>query len=123
MGSDGGVFAFGDAGFYGSMGGQELNAPMVGMAATPDGKGYWLVGADGGVFAFGDAGILRIDGQPQAEPANDRHRSQSGRIGILVGGGGRRPLRLWWCALRGIDGRKKHQCADCRYRRCAELEA
>jgi ribosomal protein L24E len=25
------------------------------MAATPDGRGYWLVASDGGVFAFGDA--------------------------------------------------------------------
>jgi len=25
------------------------------MAATPDGRGYWLVAADGGIFAFGDA--------------------------------------------------------------------
>lgn len=28
---------------------------VIGIARTPDGKGYWLVGADGGVFAFGDA--------------------------------------------------------------------
>ena len=28
---------------------------MLGIAATPDGKGYWLVGSDGGIFAFGDA--------------------------------------------------------------------
>ena len=27
---------------------------MVGIAATPDGKGYWLVAADGGVFTHGD---------------------------------------------------------------------
>jgi len=27
----------------------------VGIAATPDGKGYWLGGIDGGVFTFGDA--------------------------------------------------------------------
>ena len=53
--ADGGVFAYGDAGFYGSMGGRVLAAGVVGMAATPDGKGYWLVAADGGVFAFGDA--------------------------------------------------------------------
>jgi hypothetical protein len=53
--ADGGVFSFGDANFYGSMGGQHLNAPVVGMASTPDGKGYWLVAADGGVFSFGDA--------------------------------------------------------------------
>ena len=32
-----------------------LNKPIVGMAATPDGKGYWLVASDGGIFSFGDA--------------------------------------------------------------------
>jgi len=41
--SYGGIFTFGDAAFYGSEGGESLNAPVVGMAATPDGKGYWLV--------------------------------------------------------------------------------
>ena len=53
--SDGGVFAFGGAGFYSSMGGVRLNAPVVGVAATSDGHGYWLAASDGGVFAFGDA--------------------------------------------------------------------
>ena len=37
---------------------QNSNAPIVGMAATPTGKGYWLVAADGGVFSFGDAPFL-----------------------------------------------------------------
>jgi N-acetylmuramoyl-L-alanine amidase len=31
------------------------NASVVGMAATPDGGGYWMVGADGGVFTLGTA--------------------------------------------------------------------
>lgn len=31
------------------------NAPIVGMAVTPSGQGYYLVAADGGVFTFGDA--------------------------------------------------------------------
>jgi hypothetical protein len=53
--SDGGVFSFGDAKFYGSTGAMHLNQPIVGMAATPDGKGYWLVASDGGIFSFGDA--------------------------------------------------------------------
>ena len=53
--SDGGIFAFGDAHFYGSMGGKPLNKPIVGIAATPDGAGYWEVASDGGIFAFGDA--------------------------------------------------------------------
>jgi hypothetical protein len=37
------------------VGGSHLNAPIVGLAATPDDHGYWLVAADGGVFTFGDA--------------------------------------------------------------------
>ncbi len=52
---DGGVFAEGDAGFYGSMGGKPLNQPVVGISPTPGGRGYVLAAADGGVFAFGDA--------------------------------------------------------------------
>jgi len=54
--SDGGIFSFGSARFYGSMGGKPLNAPIVGVAATPGGDGYWEVASDGGIFAFGDAG-------------------------------------------------------------------
>jgi hypothetical protein len=53
--SDGGIFTFGDAVFYGSTGAIHLNQPIVGMAASPDGKGYWLVASDGGIFTFGDA--------------------------------------------------------------------
>ncbi|MGO9028255.1 MAG: hypothetical protein ACLQOZ_06470 [Acidimicrobiales bacterium] len=55
--TDGGVFAYGDAGFHGSLPGIGASpaAPIVGMTRTPDGGGYWLVGADGGVFAFGNA--------------------------------------------------------------------
>ena len=33
----------------------QLNRPIVGMAATPDGGGYWLVASDGGVFSEGNA--------------------------------------------------------------------
>ena len=58
--ADGGVYAFGDAAFYGSVPGvlppgASLNQPVVGIAGSQDGKGYWLVAADGGVFTFGDA--------------------------------------------------------------------
>jgi hypothetical protein len=60
--TDGGLFAFGDAAFHGSMGGQPLNRPVVGMAPTPDGGGYWEVASDGGLFAFGDAGFYGSTG-------------------------------------------------------------
>jgi hypothetical protein len=53
--SDGGIFSFGDAGFYGSTGAIRLAKPIVGMVATPDDRGYWLVASDGGVFTFGTA--------------------------------------------------------------------
>jgi hypothetical protein len=53
--SDGGIFTYGNAQFYGSTGNIHLNKPIVGMAATPDGKGYWLVASDGGIFTEGDA--------------------------------------------------------------------
>jgi hypothetical protein len=55
VGSDGGIFTFGDARFYGSTGAKRLRSPIVGMAVTPNGRGYWLVAADGGIFTFGDA--------------------------------------------------------------------
>jgi hypothetical protein len=53
--ADGGVFCFGDAKFYGSMGGKHLNSPVVDMAVTPNGNGYMLAAADGGIFMFGGA--------------------------------------------------------------------
>jgi len=55
---DGGMFSFGDAAFYGSMGGKSLAMPTVGVATTSDGKGYWLAASDGGMFGFGDAPFL-----------------------------------------------------------------
>jgi hypothetical protein len=53
--SDGGIFSYGDAAFYGSTGAMRLNRPIVGMTSTPDGNGYWLVASDGGIFSYGDA--------------------------------------------------------------------
>jgi hypothetical protein len=54
-GSDGGVFSFGSAQFFGSAADLHLQSPIVGITPTPDRGGYWLVASDGGVFSFGDA--------------------------------------------------------------------
>ncbi len=45
MASDGGVFAFGDAGFFGSTGGTRLNQPVVGSAAHVDTRPFeaWII--------------------------------------------------------------------------------
>ena len=54
-GTDGGVFTLGRAPFRGSLGGQNLNQPVIAVAGTRSGNGYWLAALDGGVFSFGDA--------------------------------------------------------------------
>ena len=52
-----------------SMGGTHLNKPVVGMAVTPDGGGYWLVATDGGMFSFGDAQFFgSMGGKPLHMP-------------------------------------------------------
>ena len=53
--SDGGIFAFGGAPYYGSTGGMVLNRPVVGIASTRGGGGYWEVASDGGIFSYGNA--------------------------------------------------------------------
>ena len=67
--SDGGIFSFGSAKFYGSMGGTPLNKPIVGMASTPHGHGYWEVASDGGIFSFGSAKFYgSMGGTPLNKP-------------------------------------------------------
>ena len=56
------IFTYGDARFFGSTGNLHLNQPIVGMAAAPDGNGYWLVAADGGIFSFGSAAFYGSTG-------------------------------------------------------------
>jgi hypothetical protein len=60
--SDGGIFSFGDAPFFGSTGDIKLNKPIVSMAPTPAREGYWLAASDGGIFAFGDAAFFGSTG-------------------------------------------------------------
>jgi hypothetical protein len=57
--SNGGVFAFGGAHFYGSLpnSGKSVD-DIVGIAATASGGGYWIVASDGTVYPFGDATAL-----------------------------------------------------------------
>ena len=64
--SDGGIFSFGTAHFYGSTGALHLNRPIVGMAPTPTGTGFWLVASDGGIFSFGAAPFMGSDGGGRA---------------------------------------------------------
>ena len=56
----GSVAPLGDAPYFGDevIVNAAHNGQPVGMAATPDGDGYWIVDSDGGVFNFGNAPFL-----------------------------------------------------------------
>ena len=96
VGSDGGVFAFGDAGFVGSLPGLGVHVNnIVGIVADRDGKGYWMVGADGGVFAFGDAGFVGSVPGPRTSPSPTSWAWwPARRPGLLDGRQRRRGVRL-----------------------------
>jgi hypothetical protein len=75
--TDGGVFAFGDAGWLGRPAGAQLRSAVVGIAASRSGRGYWLASSDGGVFSYGDAPFLGSSGG----------RTPSRVVGIAAGQG------------------------------------
>jgi outer membrane protein assembly factor BamB len=87
--SDGGIFSFGDASFYGSTGSLRLNRPIVGMAPTADGKGYWLVAADGGGVRLRRRPVRGVDRGPSSSAPDRRHgrrpHHRRGRIGPRSG--------------------------------------
>jgi hypothetical protein len=61
------VHPFGSAKTFGSL--ATLNKPIVGMAPTLNGLGYWLVASDGGIFSFGNTAFLGSrGGQPLNKP-------------------------------------------------------
>ena len=53
---------YGAAGYDGSTAGRWLNKPIAGMAATPNGEGYWLAASDGGIFNYGHAAFYGSTG-------------------------------------------------------------
>ena len=86
---DGGVLAYGAAQFLGSPTSVDVAAPVVAMAATPDGDGYWLVSADGGVYHYGDAAYYgSTGGLDLYAPIIDIAGTPDGRGYWLVGADG-----------------------------------
>jgi hypothetical protein len=64
-------------------------SPVVAMAATPDGKGYWLVAADGEVSGYGDATVYgSMGGQPLNAPIVGMVSTADGRGYWLVASDG-----------------------------------
>jgi len=85
VGSDGGIFTFGSAHFFGSTGNLHLQRPVVGITPTADQGGYWLVASDGGIFAFGDAGFFgSIPGLGMSPPGSGLPHSLNAPIVGMV---------------------------------------
>jgi hypothetical protein len=55
----GNVYRSAGAGWFGSAAARHAQTPIVGMAATADGRGYWMVSSSGRAYAFGDATKVR----------------------------------------------------------------
>ena len=111
VGSDGGIFTFGVAKFWGSTGVIELQRPVVGIVPTSDRNGYWLDASDGGVFAYGDTQFYGSIPGLGLHPAGSGlpnslnapivgHGAVHRRRGLLHGGLRRRGVRVRRCAVR-----------------------
>ena len=55
LGSDGSMYAFGDAAYLGGVGGCANYGGARRLLVTPTGNGYWIATANGSVIPFGDA--------------------------------------------------------------------
>ena len=86
--SDGGVFSYCDAKFFGSTGSIHLNQPIVGMASAPNGGGYWLVASDGGIFSYNVPFFGSTGGMHLNQPIVGMSRTPSGQGYWLVAADG-----------------------------------
>ena len=63
MASDGGIFTFGDAAFYGSTAADATTDPAEKIVPTSSGQGYWIEDQNGTMYPFGER-PGRTAGQP-----------------------------------------------------------
>ena len=118
FGQEGELTGFGNDNYLAYLDGAQnynLNTPIVGMAAAPDGGGYWMVGSDGGVYASGDAAVLRLHRQPAPGPAHHRHDRHTRRQWLLVRGVRRRIFAYGDAQFYGSTGSQHPESADRRH--------
>lgn len=66
-GAFGELMTYGDARYHGDLSHVAIDSPILAVAATPSGEGYWLMEASGRMHPFGDAPDLGSPGLPDAE--------------------------------------------------------
>ena len=101
VGANGGVYAFGDAHYAGSLPGLGIAVDnVVGLALSPDGNGYWMVSNDRGGLRLRRRALPRVAAGAARDTDTDRgHRRHAGRAGLLAGRRRRCGLRLRGRAL------------------------
>ena len=87
------------------MAGFRFNAPIIALAPTPSGRGYWLLGSDGGVFSFGDARFYGSMGGTRLNKPIISMAATRDRARLLVARVGRRRVQLRRRALPRLDRR------------------
>ena len=114
--SDGGIFTFGDARFYGSTGGRHARAARSSAwrrprPATATGSSR----ADGGIFTFGDAHVLRLGGghaRGSAPRSASRRRRRTTATGSRRSGARSTPRRRAACASTRTSCRNGRRTRD-----------
>jgi hypothetical protein len=66
--ADGAIYAFGDARYYGGVGGCPNYHGARSLLVSPDGGGYWIGTNDGSVIPLGDARKLGMPASITAAP-------------------------------------------------------
>ena len=108
--SDGGVFAFGDAAFFGSIGGTRLNAPdRRASPPPPTARATGWSASDGGIFTFGDAAFFGSTGSTPPQPPIVGMAATPDGARLLAGRLRRRDLHLRRRQLRRLHGRHAAQ--------------
>jgi len=85
--SDGGLFTFGDAPFYGSVGGS-ASAPIVGIAPDPRTSGYRMATTTGGLWWFGSSSYGWVTGRLNAPVVGIAADDATGGYWMVASDGG-----------------------------------
>jgi hypothetical protein len=88
------VFDFGAATFHGAKAGTTLNRPIVGVAPSPSGRGYWLGRLRRRHLLLRRRHVPGLHRRAPAQLADRRHGRDALGWRLLAGGRRRRDLRL-----------------------------
>jgi SpoIID/LytB domain protein len=86
--SAGDVLDAGTAAYQGSLAGFKLTTPLVGIAGSPDGGGYWLLGSGGQLSSFGDARLYGTSIVPGRRYVGIAPTKDGGGYWLAAAGGG-----------------------------------